>query len=177
VPWQRITDTTCSAATLSFSGAPQQTFGKSMWCLLSVWRLRLLWLLRPSGPDARAGRRLLPSAPHRVARDLSGAKFWWNHPFVHDPTTTAAAQKGALSEGVSCCDALCVSGPGPSEADLKTHAAAHTGLPFKASCCWNGLAVLRATPFAAGLRIRQPMQGECQVRVVWQACFVVPRHN
>jgi hypothetical protein len=37
------------------------------------------------------------------------------------------------------------------------------GLPFRASCCWNGLAVLKAAPFKAGVRIRPPMKGECQV--------------
>jgi hypothetical protein len=40
---------------------------------------------------------------------------------------------------------------------------AHTGLPFRASCCWNGLAVLKAAPFKAGVRIRPPMKDECQV--------------
>ncbi len=38
------------------------------------------------------------------------------------------------------------------------------GLPFRASCCWNGIAVLRAAPFKAGVRIRTPIKpDECQV--------------
>jgi hypothetical protein len=37
------------------------------------------------------------------------------------------------------------------------------GLPFRASCCWNGMAVLKAAPFKAGVRIRPPMKDECQV--------------
>lgn len=32
---------------------------------------------------------------HRVARDLSGSKFWWTYPYVHDDTTKHAAMKGA----------------------------------------------------------------------------------
>jgi hypothetical protein len=49
---------------------------------------------------------------------------------------------------------------------LLLYTRAPAGLPFRASCCWNGLAVLRAAPFAAGLRIRPPIdQGECQVRM------------
>lgn len=41
------------------------------------------------------------------------------------------------------------------------------GLPFRASCCWNGIAVLKAAPFKAGVRIRTPIKpDECQVGAV-----------
>jgi hypothetical protein len=39
----------------------------------------------------------------------------------------------------------------------------HTGLPLRASCCWNGLTVIKAAPFKAGLKIRSHLQGECMV--------------
>lgn len=35
------------------------------------------------------------------------------------------------------------------------------GLPFRAQCCWNGLAVLSAEPFRRGVRVRAHQPGEC----------------
>ncbi|WIA09174.1 hypothetical protein OEZ85_008585 [Tetradesmus obliquus] len=39
--------------------------------------------------------------------------------------------------------------------------AAHAGLPFPVYCCWGGLAKVRGAAFAAGLRFRTALQGEC----------------
>lgn len=37
-----------------------------------------------------------------------------------------------------------------------------SGLPFRASCCWNGLAVLRAAPLLhSGVKFRSHQTGEC----------------
>jgi alpha-1,3-mannosyltransferase len=46
-------------------------------------------------------------------------------------------------------------GHGPSEQQLRQ------GLPVPVHCCWNGLTVVRAQPFLAGLRVRAHQEGEC----------------
>jgi hypothetical protein len=51
------------------------------------------------------------------------------------------------------------------------------GLPFRASCCWNGMSVIKAAPFKAGLSFRHHMDGECQVGrlCVVLKCIILPR--
>eukprot|EP00877_Chromochloris_zofingiensis_P010922 jgi/Chrzof1/6083/Cz17g09030.t1 len=36
-----------------------------------------------------------------------------------------------------------------------------SGLPTRVYCCWNGLVVLNAAPFKAGLRVRSHLENEC----------------
>ena len=43
-----------------------------------------------------------------------------------------------------------------------SQAALAAGQPVPMSCCWNGLAVLIAKPFMAGLRFRAGLPGECR---------------
>eukprot|EP00775_Hariotina_reticulata_P004378 gene4378-4630_t len=46
--------------------------------------------------------------------------------------------------------------------DVSSQAAFNKGLPFRASCCWNGLVVLNAEPFSKGVRFRGHLEGECK---------------
>lgn len=43
-----------------------------------------------------------------------------------------------------------------------SQAALAAGQPVPMTCCWNGLAVLSAQPFLAGLRFRAGLPGECR---------------
>lgn len=40
------------------------------------------------------GHQLVVYIVHRVARDVSGQKFWWTYPFVSDEVSAAAFSKG-----------------------------------------------------------------------------------
>eukprot|EP00775_Hariotina_reticulata_P009880 gene9880-10038_t len=46
--------------------------------------------------------------------------------------------------------------------DEDSQRAVRKGLPFRASCCWNGLVVLNAEPFSRGVRFRSHITGECR---------------
>eukprot|EP00879_Flechtneria_rotunda_P021543 GHRR01022706.1.p1 GENE.GHRR01022706.1~~GHRR01022706.1.p1 ORF type:complete len:543 (+),score=179.88 GHRR01022706.1:277-1905(+) len=50
----------------------------------------------------------------------------------------------------------------PFIVDQGSSPAALKGLPVRASCCWNGLVVLSAAPFAQGMRFRTQQEGECR---------------
>jgi alpha-1,3-mannosyltransferase len=49
----------------------------------------------------------------------------------------------------------------PYVSDPASRERLRAGLPVPVQCCWNGLAVLRAAPFSAGVRFRAHGAGEC----------------